>query len=107
MSKVKHSASLSSYGMHDYDGGAQGIKINDDWKKIEFKDAAGNKVDVDHLYIDRVSGEFLVKFNEEETIHLGDVFNGGVSIEGLEISHVYVKTAREGYLSVIRWKALY
>lgn len=107
MSKVKHSATLSSYSMHDYVGAVQGVTVTDDWRKIEFKDAVGNKVDVDHLYIDRVSGDFLVKFNEEETIHLGDSFSDGVAIEGLEISHIYVKTAPTWGTAVIRWKALY
>lgn len=107
MSKIKHSATLSSYYMHDYVGAVEGVTVTDDWRKIEFKDASGNNVDVNFLDIDRISGDFLVKFNEEETIHLGDSYNNGVAIEGLEISHIYVKSAKAGEISVIRWKALY
>lgn len=107
MSKIKHSASLSSYTMHDYTGAVQGITLTDDWRKIEFVDANGNNIDVDHLYIDRISGDFLVKLNEEETIHLGDSYNNGIGIEGLEISHIYLKSAKAEETAVIRWQALY
>ncbi len=107
MSKIKHSATLSSYNMHDYVGAVQGMTLGDEWRRIEFVDKTGRKVSVNFVDIDLISGDFLVRFNEEFTIHLGDSHNNGIAIDGLEISHIYIKSAVEGNPAVIRWKALY